>query len=278
MSEGKQYWSMTEGAFYCLYDKKRTLAFRKAIKNTVKKGDVVVDMGTGTGVLAMFAVDAGAKIVYAVEYDEGNIRTLEQIFKTNGYGEKIVLIKGDVTKINLSQEADVIIGEMIATGLVEELQIPAMNNMLRFLKKGGKVLLDRYEIYIDLVSNKDKFYNRKFKIIRYEFPDKPSMKSVGLSEKINIRSVDFNRKNEDNRIDKRISIVIMKGGIINGIRISGVTRFYDGSSFGESIAYSFPVILPTDDFVVKKGDVFVVNISYEMCKGFEGLDYSICKK
>ena len=49
----KEYWSMTEGVFNCLIDEERTKAFEKAILNTVKKGDIVVDMGTGSGVLAM---------------------------------------------------------------------------------------------------------------------------------------------------------------------------------------------------------------------------------
>ena len=56
----EQYWSMTEGVFNCLIDTKRSIAFKKAIQKTVKVGDVVVDMGTGSGILAMFAAKAGA--------------------------------------------------------------------------------------------------------------------------------------------------------------------------------------------------------------------------
>ena len=70
MNSSREYWSMTEGVFNCLFDKKRTLAFYNAIKKSVKKDDVVVDMGTGSGVLAMFAIDAGAKRAYAIESDK----------------------------------------------------------------------------------------------------------------------------------------------------------------------------------------------------------------
>ncbi len=47
------YFSMTDGVFDCLMDEERTQAFAKAIAATVQRDDVVVDMGTGSGVLAM---------------------------------------------------------------------------------------------------------------------------------------------------------------------------------------------------------------------------------
>ncbi|EDO38718.1 predicted protein [Nematostella vectensis] len=54
--------------FRMLNDRQRNLAYKKAISNAVSNGcDIVLDIGSGSGILSMFAVQAGAKKVYACE-------------------------------------------------------------------------------------------------------------------------------------------------------------------------------------------------------------------
>jgi len=276
--EKKQYWSMTEGVFNCLVDKKRTGAFKKAILNTVREGDVVVDMGTGSGVLAMLAVRAGAKKVYAVELDKNNVDTLEATFRANGMNEKIVIIQGDVTKIDLPEKVDVIIGEMVSTGLIEELQVLATNNILRFAKNNCRVLLNRYKTFVDVVYNKDSYYGLKFEMIRYEYPDLEELKSKSFSPKYIISDIDFTKNNMDLVVDKEINLVVNKSGLINAVRLSGETIFYDNSTLGGTFAYSYPAILPMNITKVKEGDIFILIISYQICGGMQKLKYSISKK
>lgn len=274
----RNYWSNTEGVFNCLIDKERTEAFRSAIKNTVKKGDIVVDMGSGTGVLAMFAVDAGAGKVYAVEFDKKNIPTLRKNFEINGFKDKVDILCGDVTKIDLPEKIDVIIGEMIATGLIEELQIPAMNNILRFAKNNTKVVLSKYEIYVDLVWISNTFYDYKFKIIEYDYSDITALIINSFSDKFLCKKVDFNKINTNNLLDIESALLITRKGTINGLRISGISTFSDGSVFNHSFAYSYPIILPIDDLEVEKGENILISLSYAMCEGFNKLKYFVKKK
>lgn len=268
---------MTEQTFYCLIDRERTIAFKKAIKNTIKKGDIVVDMGTGTGILAFFAAAAGAKRVYAIENDSHHFDKLTKNIALNGYQNKIVLISGDVTRMTMPEKVDVIIGEMIATGLIEELQIPAMNNVLKYAKRNVRVLINHFENYVDLVFNKDTFYKHKLQIIRYEFPDFPCLKSVPFSDKYLYSKIDLSKVNKNNRIDKEIIISIAKEGLINGLRISSKSIFCDGSTLEGTCAYSYPLIFPLEDLRVKKGDKFRVNLSYRLCEGLEKFKYNVSK-
>jgi len=273
----KQYFSGLEGIFCCLIDEQRTAAFQRAIKNTVRKGDVVVDCGTGTGILALFAADAEAKRIYAIESDSRALKNLQETFELNGYKEKISVIAGDVRNVRLPEKVDVIIAEMISTGLIEELQVPAMNNMLRFAKPRVRVVLESLELYADLVSNKNDYFGHKLNIIRYEYPDVKSQKATPMTAKVMYRKVDFSKVNNDNQVSLKSEFTILRDGNINGLRISMRTIFHDGSTFDSSFAYCYPVILPVQDMTVKKGDKVLVTLSYEMCKGFNNLKYAVSR-
>lgn len=275
--EVKSYWSMTEGVFNCLIDKERSLAFQKAINNTVKKDDIVVDMGTGSGILAMFAAKAGAKKVYAVEFDKNNISNLENIFKSNNLDKIIQIIEGDARSVKLPEKVTCIIGEMIATGLVEEQQIQANNNMLDNAVLNPKVLLNKYNINIELVDSPNEYYGLVFPILRYEYPDLNFLKSVSLSKKIKYQEVDFAKKIDNTQVFFDSIIEIKKPGQLNGIKISGETVFYDNSKLGATFAYDYPLILPVKNMHVNTSDKFMIKLCYNLCGGFDKLTYSICK-
>ncbi len=278
MQEIKKYWSAAEGAFCCLIDSKRTKIFKEAIFDIVRKGDVVVDAGTGTGILALFAAKAGAKRVYVLEIDSRSVSALEANFKINGFGEKIKVIKGNAIYAKLPEKVDVIICEMIATGLIEELQIPVMNNMLKYAKKNVKLLIKSFSCFVDLVYNNASFYDCQLNIFRYEYPEIRKTKSLVLSETKKYFGANFCRKNKLSKINKKISLRIKKDGMINGIRISCKTLLGNGKVFDFSSAYSFPLILPIENRKVKKNEKYEVTLAYTICSQQNDLTFSIHKQ
>lgn len=191
---------------------------------------------------------------------------------------KFFLLKDDATRVALPEKVDAIICEMIATGLIEELQIPTMNNILKYAKRHVRVLLNYLENYVDLVFNNDTFHNHKLKIVRYEFPDIRCTKSTPFSNKHLYSRIDFSRINMNNKINKGIVMTIDRDGWINGLRISSKSIFYDGSTLDGTSAYSYPVIFPIEDIRVKKGDRFQVCLSYRMCGGLQNFKYDISQK
>jgi enediyne biosynthesis protein CalE3 len=79
------------------------------IEEVVKPDDIAVDLGSGTGILGLFACRAGAARVYALD-DSGLER---EIFASNGFADRAVCVKGLSTRVRPPELADVAVGELI---------------------------------------------------------------------------------------------------------------------------------------------------------------------
>src|SRR5438309_6758335 len=132
-------WSDVEYVYRCLADVERTDAFQKSIELAVKPGDVVLDLGSGSGIMALLAARAGAGRVFAVEVGPYLSRISRHVFDESGYGATIESLRIDARKLDLTQvpKPDVVTCEMITTGLIGEMQAP----VLSALKRSG--IIDR---------------------------------------------------------------------------------------------------------------------------------------
>jgi precorrin-6B methylase 2 len=121
-------------------DRVRTEAFRRAIEAAVKPGDVVLDVGAGTGILSLLAARAGASKVYAVE--QTSIATLaRELVASNGLGEIVEVIQGDIADVELPEEVDVLVSEWLGGfGIDEGMLVPVLVARDRWLKPGGVII------------------------------------------------------------------------------------------------------------------------------------------
>lgn len=142
-----------------LSDKVRMQAYRDAIFNTVKTGDVVVDLGAGTGLLGIWAIQAGASKVYAIEKTSA-INLAKEIAQANSCLNKIEFINENSIEVDLAEKVDVIISETLGSFAIDENTLLFTNDARdRFLKEGGSIIPQSLEIFIAPISDK-KTYNK----------------------------------------------------------------------------------------------------------------------
>jgi SAM-dependent methyltransferase len=121
-------------------DRVRTEAYQKALAAAVRPGDVVLDVGAGTGIMGMLAAQAGAKKVYCVER-AGIATVARRLVEQNGFGDRVEVIQAEVEDVVLPERADVIVGEWMGCyGVDENLLPPMLVARDRWLKPDGKLL------------------------------------------------------------------------------------------------------------------------------------------
>ncbi|GAA5846271.1 hypothetical protein JCM9279_005883 [Rhodotorula babjevae] len=112
-----------------LKDRVRTLAYRNFIVDPANRsrfeGKVVLDVGCGTGILSMFAAQAGARKVYAVDASNVAYKAVRNV-KANGFERTIEVIKGKVEEIKIPEKVDVIISEWMGYCLLYECMLDSV--------------------------------------------------------------------------------------------------------------------------------------------------------
>lgn len=145
-----------------LNDKARSLAFQQAIRQTVTEQDIVLDIGTGNGILAATAVLCGAKHVYAVERTDF-IEVARAVFKANGLEDRITLIKGDSTEITLPERATVLVSEIIGNDPFQEGILRTFNDAKkRLLTPDAKIIPQDIRVFaLALQCDEEKYHSNR---------------------------------------------------------------------------------------------------------------------
>ena len=145
-----------------LKDEVRTLTYRDAmIQNEhLFKDKIVLDVGCGTGILSMFASQAGAKHVYGVDMSN-IIDEARGIVEDNGFKDKITLIKGKIEEVELpgigAGQVDIIISEWMGYALVYESMLEsvlfARDKWLN--KETGIMMPDKTTMYVTAIEDRE---------------------------------------------------------------------------------------------------------------------------
>jgi ribosomal protein L11 methyltransferase len=103
----------------------------------IRRGDMVADLGAGSGVLSIAAIKLGAARVAAVEMDHDAIGNAEENVSANGVGELVEVIEGDATVI-LPLLAPV---RVVIANIISSVIIPLLPVMKSSLAPDGQAIL-----------------------------------------------------------------------------------------------------------------------------------------
>jgi hypothetical protein len=152
-------------------DTYRTLSYHKAINQQVKTDDIVIDFGTGSGILALMALKAGAKFVYCVERKQEARQLANLILTNNGY-TNYKIFSNHYELIQQVQDADIIISESVGDHLIENASMKIFLNLCQHYKPRTTIPIElSLQVYPEVVTRINKGLEQGETIIKYNvFP------------------------------------------------------------------------------------------------------------
>ena len=137
-----------------LADQRRMAFYAAAIARHIQPGDRVIDLGTGTGILAALASRRGAAHVYAIDHSE--ILTHARTLAAENKLRNVEFVATHSTAFNVAEPVDVILHEQMGDSLFDEAMVANVTDLRdRVLKPGGLILPSIFEFYCEPIKVND---------------------------------------------------------------------------------------------------------------------------
>jgi protein arginine N-methyltransferase 7 len=273
-------------------DKFRNDKYLEAIKLAIEDVDdnsLILDIGTGSGLLSMMAAANSTGEVIACEASSVIADTAKKIIHKNGYKEKITVINKKSTELKIGEDlprkADLIISEILSAEFVGEgVRTSIFDANKRLLKKNGKMIPESGTIKISLLGNDKEIFNT-ISVANVSGFDLSEFNSISPSKFVhflkkkptllsnNEDAFNINLYNEENIVkeEKIIELKVNKEGLCLGIiqwmKIHLYKDIeYENSPNGyldSSSHWPTPIYLFDKPISVKKGDVLKIRASLD---------------
>lgn len=208
-----------------------TEAYQSAISEIVQPGQTVVDLGSGTGILAFLACKVGARRVYAIELDRVN-KLAPEICRSNGLDDRVVLIEAHSTHVSLPEPADVIVTNTLGSfGLDGEMLGALVDARDRFLKPGGRLIPCAMRLYVApvelpvLYKQRVDYWLERPRGVDYSALRRYAVNNYHLSrfgpeallgEPSEFASIDFTRATSS-QVRGEVTLVATRRGVLHGL-------------------------------------------------------------
>lgn len=255
--------STTPYHFDLLKDSSRLAVFYESIKECCENNDVetAFDVGCGSGILTFF-MQPYLKRIISIEKDEKAYKTAMSNLKEFS---NIDVINNDAMSFEYPVKADLIVCEMMDTALIDEEQIPAIKNARKYLNENGRIIPEGVVNIAQLVNMEREYFH--YEDVGANINYEP------VSDEVIYSSFDFldDFSSDFNAI---IRFKINEDSLINGLKITTITKLSDNIVCGPTPMLNPPILIPLDEMKVGKNETIGVELSYVMGEGIETIKTS----
>lgn len=262
----------------CLIDQNKFRSFEAALRPAITKNSLVLDVGTGSGILAMLAARLGARAVTAIEFDPYIADVAKQNIQQNNLDKIIKVVTADARDIKFSHKTkfDIIIMEMLATGLVDEMQVQAINNLYNQGIITPKTIIIPFaqENYISLAQTNFSIYKFNMKMVRHLWSHDNNKNLLNpVTDKILLNKIYFSQKNNE-IFSKQFTFKISQEAKINSLCLTSriIVEKKENNILESTHSLNPIVLIPLPERRVKIGDIISININYRLGGGFNNFN------
>lgn len=241
-----------------LNDKWRNQFFYSALHDKAKD-KVVLDMGSGTGLLSFYALKAGAKFVYCIESDPTSAFITKQVLKANFDNKRFKIINCDFWSTDLTKTIthpiDILVSETVGPGLFDQGMLKTWQSVRPYLAADAISIPDRLHIdvfiYEDRISSLN-FYNHHDCLYPLEMIELDYAKSllevdknISRSKKLKTNWIEANKIQEQPKIKEFdvISIAMKDKCFSSQIDVNNNVELQEQTSFELDIKSSSTVAI-----------------------------------
>ncbi len=243
----------------------RIQKFRQAITKIVKSDHHVIELGTGSGILAILAARQGARVT-AIDANAESLKYARAAAERNGVAKKIEFIHSNFSDFEPEEKADVVLCEMLSSVMLIEQQIPASRYAVKhFLKPNGRIIPQEVKLFVIPVQN-EILWNR-FNIEDLKFPRIPQTaereQSIDLADLQELEKISLTKvSDQPMSIDKHLNFEIVQSGTVHGILGMFESKLYEDITLTMDDGWR-ELFMPLPESVdVKAGTKLDVRVSF----------------
>lgn len=226
-------------------DPVRMGAYEAALGAACRPGCVVLDIGTGAGIMALLACRFGARRVYAIEPSDV-IGLAREIAEASGLSDRIVFIQGMSTEVTLDEPADVIVADVRGILPLMWTSVATMiDARRRLLAPDGAIIPARDRVFGALVEHAAAYDDiiKPWSQARFEFDFTPARDLVlqhwrkaiagtdGLLTPVSeLFELDY-RSIENPTVGGTFDVAVTRAGTAHGVCVWFDTELFEGIGF-----------------------------------------------